>query len=157
MSTTRRRTEWFDQSIRESVITVGSQSALEVLDQLDDALIQGATITRILGRVYIIPNTANVDMHWYGGLIVVTSDALVANAVPDPSTDEEQGWLWKDYALIVGNLNEIPEGGVIRFDSRSQRILRRNEDRLVFVQDSHADGGGTMRVSWMMRVLLKHR
>ena len=137
---TPTRTTW-DQIFQPT--SMAAAAAITIIEltspQISSSLGQTGTILRWMGRLMIQSNDVAqlIEMAW--GVAVVTADALVAGAVPDPLTDEAQAWYyWDAYEGTIAIIGEGPRGGLeIKFDIRSKRRLRSGY-RLAFIIEKEA-------------------
>ena len=100
----------------------------------------------MIGELHL--STGFVDELGYMGITVITNDALVATAYPDPSTDSSHPWYyWAAMQLSETNVTRNKE-----FDIRSARVVRPHF-RLVFIFDGDSSNNGALSFDLSLRLL----
>ncbi len=152
----RRGLIWADFSTERQSLAAATGSTHPVVITADGgASLRNYTITRIIHKVTIIPDAANVTANVYHALVLVNSDAAAAGSFPDPQTMTEQpGWIYRDMTTVAtpsaGASNVEPE----TYDIRGQRLFRNQELGLYFIIRNEAAAIG-VQYNVYTRVLCK--
>jgi len=146
------RTQWeFVTPI--AVLATGSQVVTDLTaDVIGNNDLPG-TLIRFVGSLQMSGATASGVYQLGFGITVMTVDALVAGAVPDPLTDNNQSWYYwngqRKEALTSAAQGTAPP--VAEFDIRSARRIRPGF-RLVAIFESGGNPG-TINFSLQARLL----
>jgi len=123
-------------------MTAAAQQSLSDVSHLRIATLEtsGGTILRAIGDFRVETSGATADhVDIDVGIIVASTDAFNAAAVPDPNLDPTTDWyFWRHLDQhLPGNLSDSMNQGIISWDIRSSRRLK-SEERLVFVINKSA-------------------
>ena len=158
----RRTTAWDDQQFQLTVADNSSQPLL-LAENVGDAEHRGCTVVRMiihLGFNCAIPGLVSGQAIQHVGIGLVSDDAFVANALPDPETDADfpvSGWLWRDAFVYISETLATGMPEVVRI-FRDLRVMRKlDRSSLVFMWHNNGiEGNGfTMQVTGIIRVLYK--
>ena len=129
----RRRvpTTWEQVRNEFTMATPASQTILDISQlQISGGTTTGGTVVRSIGNAYFSSTVAGEESKITAGICVVTKDAFIAGAVPDPNSDLEHDWyFWKANWFSFDLLGEVRN---FIWDNRTARLLREGY-RLVFV------------------------
>jgi len=129
---------WADTVFANTITPTQLNSDLLLSVQQADTI----TAVRIVGHLKFVADedpTAGLTLQSLSmGIQVVTGEALIANAVPDPNTSADtpaRGWLWRDrLAEWTDFTNNLYQGAFffpeVQFDVRSMRKVDRG--KLIF-------------------------
>jgi len=142
-------------------MTLNSQGVTGTAETIVDALGQFTidakdkihSILRIVGQFQYRINAVNAEIGGRFGFIVVSDDALAANAVPDPATDSESDWMLNMVYYADDSTLRMHQ---IDFDNRSARRLPGGEHTLAFVIEGNI---ATNTVNWGIgaRILFSYK
>ena len=144
--------------IREDIaISSGQQSETDLLSGMANSVKKGATITRVVGSLIVVPDLSDQHTHHTWGLVVVSDEAFNAGALPEADLEAERvSWLWREGGdCSMSSLFDHSQETAYRFDIRSQRVLRDELSTLAFIIDQ-GSGGGVFH-SLKIRTLVKFR
>jgi len=153
-----REYQWYSKLDEEDrAIASGNQLELDLLNEMVDDNRKGATITRVILDLVIVPDTVAQTTFTSYGLAMVNGDALAAGAVPEADVNADRAdWVLRGRARnMVSSLSDRAQVFHKEYDLRAQRVLRSEEMTLAIIFD-HSSGGG-VEVWYMSRVLMKHR
>ena len=137
-----------------TALAIGAQTVVEVLDQTIDDIAHG-TIMRILGNLTMRAAAANLQIFFRAGLIVVTDDALVAGAVPEPWADPAP-WMWEDTGLFeTDSANDGSQYHRLVIDVRVKRRMPQAEHSLVMVLENLAASGTGLDFHLNLKALVR--
>ena len=111
--------------------------------------LEAQTVLRMLGEYVIVPNgapTAGDQCEISVGIAVLSTDAAVAGASPDPQSEPDYPWMyWAVHPMIFPTASLDPSSGYswVRqsFDIRSMRKMKPRESLAMVIQ--YVDGAGT--------------
>ena len=136
-SRNRRPFEWYETAATMTSLGANAQTHAVIRSAIDQgaANLRGSTVTRLVGWVALKASTLTVLAELAFGIIIVNADARIAAALPDPNDPSDRAnWMYRDRLLCQsGNLSDSSQWDRIRFDIRSQRIMRSEEDELVII------------------------
>ena len=150
-----RAMEWQDHITENNTIASNTQVSKDLSANINEVVRKGCTVARILLQMNIRPNTINAfwNVHW--GIAMVTKDAAVASALPDPSDQVDGGGGWLGRGLMAGVTEDLSNPMGVQYldkDLRSSRIFRGDEMQLRLILDQDASGI-TVTYNIMARVL----
>jgi len=118
------------------------------------AFVEAQTILRMLGEYVIGPDataapTAGDRVSINVGIAVVSSDAAVVTAVPEPGGEARYPWLyWANHPIIFEGNSVVPDDPratrIVKFDIRSQRKVKPSESLVLITE--YEDGNGAPSV-----------
>jgi len=139
------------------VIASGNQVCSDLLVPYTTIVdnLKGYTVTRILLKLFIVPDTANQQTVTSWGIAVINADAAAASAFPDADIEGDNvRWLMRDMALNrMTDLNDKSQIVEKSYDLRAQALFRSDQDELHLIMDN-SSGGGVFH-SFIARVLLR--
>jgi len=152
-----RPTAWFYDLANDQAVAASGQLTIRLASALSAGVIKGATITRIVGFLNVVPDLVNEHAHHFWGIAMVAGEAVAAMAFPEPDDENERvAWMWRDGgSTTMSDLFDKSQEVTYRFDIGSQRIYRDElqQCRLIFNQSA----GGGVFVSFGIRVLVRLR
>ena len=90
----RHPTIWLQTAFNGNV-AIGGEATGNFLDFLDTVQKTRAKILAIHGNLTIRPTSAELNVFFGFGTVVLNNDAIAAGIVPDPLNDTNQGWhIW---------------------------------------------------------------
>ena len=108
----------------------------------------GFTVVRMFGDLVYRNVTGSQELQIAFGVAVMTVDALVAGAVPDPNTDLVDWYYHKRLYGFRANIEAVSNP----FEIRTARKIRGEDRTLGFVLDNI--GANTLNFSFNFRLLL---
>jgi len=158
----RRGTAWDDQML-DVLLTNGSQEEFQLLPAVTDPQKRGYTLVRMLFNMTFtaaVPGAVSGQMHTDIGIALVSADAFVAGAVPDPSTDSDfpvSGWLFRHRCLIWDETlaTGIVPIHMVKEDLRAMRKLDRSFLTLILETSGVEGTTFTVRAHGLIRSLYK--
>ena len=153
----RRQLAWVNARSDFATLAGGAQTNMLLFNDatFGGRHTKGATVTRILAKVWMKNNAVAQANSLAWGITIVNADARAAGAFPDPADlGDRAGWLVRDWML--GNSDSLSDASqwiTTVFDLRSQRILRNEEDELHLIPEN--TGSFTLQWAAFVRVLLK--
>ena len=118
-----------------------------------------ATITRtLLTVVFVIDSeTAGDSARLDFGIAIVDSDAVAANALPDPGTPDSGMWLFRDMDIIsaISGARDPRAHVRVKVDLGSQRILRQSQVVQLITDNASVVGVPAITQFVMSRILVK--
>ena len=160
-SAPRRRMAWTETVISTNVLGAGGQIGHRIFGPEGQLSLVGATITRILFNLSMLPETGETggDMGRLDyGMTMVDEDAATAGAFPDPAGSDTVPWVMRDMRILVNESTvRTPQSLVVAlYDLSSQRILRSARHSLYFIMDNTTISGAiTARYEIHARTLYK--
>ena len=143
---------WFNQQSSPATVLSSGQAIFNLTPtaNIPGGLRGSFTAMRLIGHVSMYQDTANVTCLGMFGVAVVTLDALVAGAVPDPSVDlvdwwYHDAWFFDDNPIISHRFV---------FDIHTARKVRGEDRTLAFVIDNNSVATGIV-FSVYTRLLLQ--
>ena len=150
---TRRRTSWFHDASDTISLAAGAQGVFAMFANLAVADRIGATVVRMLLRWDVRVATGIADAFVDMGITIVTNDALTALAMPDPGSQDREGWyFWDGRNYIINTLGL--SYGTNEADIRSARKIGGQDRAMVWVIDNSTLSDTTVLVSVSFRALL---
>jgi len=148
---------WVTRIDDSQAVSSGGQTCIDLLvpyTVLVDNL-KGHTITRIIMRIILEPDTTDQITSTHYGIAVVNADAAAANAFPDADIEGDNvAWLMRDFSVNrMTSLTDSSQVADRSYDIRAQRLLRSDQDELHLIVDTSSGGGMIFRM--MTRVLLR--
>ncbi len=156
MSAHVRRFKWFQKKDDSVVLASGNQDGNNnLLADMSDLERKDATITRVILRIHVRPDTVAQFTNTSYGLTLVNADAAGAGVFPEADDDNDRvDWLLRDRtAQVSANLSDMTQQWHAMYDLRAQRVIRSAESSLFLIFD-HGSGGGVV-AAWYSRVLVK--
>ena len=148
---------WVTRIATGQAVSSGSQSCVDLLAPYSFVVdnLKGHTVTRIVAKIVVFPDTVDQGTHTFWGIAVVNADAAVANAFPDSDIEADNvRWLVRDFSVNrVTSLTDRSQFDGGSYDLRAQALLRSDQEELHLIVDT-ASGGGVI-FSMMTRVLLR--
>ena len=142
----KRRYLWVDNSLATLTnISAGAQGVVDLLGSIDVDTQVGMTCVRLLLNMVVGPDTSGQTVEGEHAVCIITSDAMAAGAVPDPSTDEYP-WYLKDGFLHVGDADAGPRTWEHKYDIRTSRRIKSTDDRLLHIIEN---SGSSILEYWM--------
>ena len=150
----RPRYLWTDGQLSTlTQVTAGAQAIIDLLQDLATATKLGLTLVRLLMRLYVQATSTGTDTEFQHGVMVVTTDAFSAGAVPDPVSDRQNWWL-HDGDFIHRDADAGPAGVSYHYDIRTARKLPGRDHALLHtIENSHASG--SLHYQVFFRILLR--
>ena len=153
-----RRTRWIDTLVAESTTNLG-QDIESLLAGMSTDSTRGLTVTRVIGDLWLSSGT--VAGAWGTqqvsiGIGVVSQEAFVANAIPDPNNNADypvRGWIYRTCCGVAQNGTGTQVLYRCVFDIRSQRKLDSGELLLVINNDAGLGTSFTVQTFGSVRVL----
>ena len=161
-ATRKRRMSWDGASVNLSNLIVGTAQFSTILTETILENFPTPTLVRSRGRMNVVADNSSTP-NAFGfvtmGLIVVTATAATAGAVPNPTTNTGNDWLWWDSAFVGSSASDVIGEEItvdrISVDSKAMRKIGLNQV-LVFVADlSTCEGTLVCNVCGTFRCLLK--
>ena len=158
----RRSTAW-DDSLYNFSLGSSSQTDQELMQAVNDPEKRGCTLIRTIVNLWLAPQDPGIasgfmlaDM----GIALISPDARVADAYPDPEAAGDYpvtGWVWRDRIVIM---NELLSTGVVvpsrvQLDLRSSRKLDRADPVFIITNSVGLGGGFVTQVMGIIRMLYK--
>jgi len=152
-----RQLKWYTTLLDEQAIVSGGQKHYDILPDLEQANAKGATVTRMVLKLWGIGDTGNSRKITDYGVLWVSGDAFTASAVPELDDQSERpDFLFRGRMYIVGNVpSEVQQVAQVSHDVRSQRICRTDDDKLTLVVDLNAITAGGIFLTIFARVLVR--
>ena len=161
----RRRTNWVDQTIIQTVVAGGTTQDIDLLSDLAPELLEGLTIVRTLIDLVVVPGAAVsgfvTQMPMIGGAII-NDEAEAAGALPDLLNDADypnRGYVFKMTAGVLGANPTEEEFGLIphfQADIRAMRKLETNTRYLLLLANLNVAGLAiTVTFAGLIRTLVK--
>ena len=152
--TPRRQGKWYDTSLN-STLSASTQVGIDLTTEMDPEQRHGSTIVRTILDLTLQPATTGINLRCYLGLVLVELDAFAANALPDPSVNDDQpGWLYKVIRNVrTGSLDTVPNNGQIQLDLRSKRKFP-GEDVLYTLVLERDSATGSVLFTGQIRTLI---
>ena len=142
----RNPTRWMSAASSPTTIAAGVQGFFDMtdVDLIPSGWDAGFTVIRMIGRVQIRNATFDVDTFGAFGIGVVSRDAEIAGALPEPNGDLYQWYLQRAW------LQRQPDHGFTdyAFDIRSARKIPSQNHTLVAVMDNA--GGSASSITWAL-------
>ena len=132
----RRQTRWVDRILMGFNLAALANVSVDLLAQLPEIQRKGCTVTRLVGRANALTaGTVNSAAHLHMGIVLASTDAIGAGALPDPEDEAEQpGWMWRDFLTVVTDVaGDFGNNSQLTFDLRAQRRLAGADQSLVLV------------------------
>ena len=139
-----RRAAWADRLMDDS-LTNGAQLIFDLMPSLDIDERTNITVVRQIIDLTLTPEpTSGVvgTMRADFGIGLVSVDAQVAGAVPEPSVQTDrpsQGWLWRWRGVVLDDTTQVPINTRVMADLRAKR--RVSSGVLVMIADGTAISG----------------
>ena len=158
----RRRTVWSRSLLFEAAIVPGATIARPVVDAGVNPELDGSTLTRTVGDVFIraTDSGAAIPMQYAMGLFLATAEAVGIGvaALPDPGAAAKADWLyWVGGQLLFVGATDNASANVYQMhkalDLHSQRKLGQNNRDLTLLITN--DSAVNMVVSFGLNVLFK--
>ncbi len=162
-SAPKRRMSWQGSAVDASDLVVGTPQFTTVISETILENFPTPTIVRTRGKLTVTTDASStpasigkVDM----GLILVTSTALTASAIPLPGTDVGNDWIWIDSAVVGSQADDSIGGAVtverVVVDSKAMRKCPLNSALVLVLQLTLCDGSAIVaNVCGSLRFLLK--
>ena len=150
-----RTTKWFTTIKNPTTIGGGGKDNVNLLATFDAANAKGSTVTRMLIKLGMWPETLTTIAKLPWGITYVNADAVTANAFPDPEVGADNvDWLVRGY-LFNGssNISETRQGDRDVMDIGTMRICRAQQDQLHILLDN--DSTINITYTFIIRVLLR--
>ena len=148
-----RQLKWFENIQGGVQALANTQKANDLLSNITSANRVGATITRMIGKMYFEAEALTNKHEVFVGVTLVNADAQAAGAFPDADQVDDADWLYHSYVRFSsGNLSDGSQNGMITFDVRSQRKIHAAADRLLLITDV---GGFSVFRSHFVRTLVR--
>ncbi len=140
-SAPRRKTTWDQTTVGFTMAAGVVQTVLDISHLTIATFVSsGGTILRMIGELKVETSGAAADhVDLDVGVAVVTVDAFLAGAVPDPNGDATYDWYYWNHldTHLPGNAAPAMNQGAMTWDIRTARRLRA-EQRLVLIIDKSA-------------------
>ncbi len=134
-----------------------AQNPTSIIENRDDIIRRGSTITRVVGSLWVRPADASSVSEGVFGLAMVESDAEAASAVPDPTDDTAFPWMhWERFVVGSEATGELATGDWIHFklDIKAQRKMKSRRDALNLIMNND-DGTHSFSFALGLRVLIR--
>ncbi len=148
-----------DGEIDGTVLVAGTVKALGTVGI---ATIGSGTIVRTRGQFSVMAETSPASqaiVRGALGIILVSSDAFAAAALPGPLSDSENDWyVWAPFAMNMGATvvaEDILANVRVDFDSRGMRKSKLGDVSAVIIEYVSDVAGGTMDLSYSFREQFK--
>ena len=152
----RRGTEWFTSDQAFAGLAAGAQAnvALFSAGLIGARFVKGTTITRIVMDITMQAQAVAQQANLLFGIVRMNADAVIAGGFPDPNdVSDRAGWMVRGkLQTIQDSLSDSSQWDRRRYDIRSQRIMRAEEDELQIIADAT---GFACNWSFYIRVLVK--
>ena len=113
----------------------------------------------MIGYIDVSVRASGFEAYWAAGVKVLSEDAELGGALPDPLNEGSQDWLWYGNGAILAILPTDLENGRshdrLRFDVRSRRKYDPKDETLTLVFENSASSGIALDVSFGIRYLIK--
>ena len=152
----KKQTSWVNHTLTEQTVGGGSdQNTSNILDGLSETERgEVGVVLRVIWQGTMGLFSANAEAHGRWGLHVVTLDAFVAGAVPDPLGDHQSSWYWNEaFAIDEPDLRQR----VFHGETRTRRKLPSGEHTVVMVWETAAGSAGSLKYDIGLRILYSHR
>ncbi len=161
--TSKRRMSWHGANICFSNVVTATPQFSSVVDEATMETFPTPTIIRVRGNIMASLDesvAANVRTSAVCGLIVVTAAALAGSAVPTPSADIGNDWLWWYSGTLRNGETASVEGAFgdtdrIVVDSKAMRKVGLNEVLIFVIAVIDCELAASVNVHGTLRVLLK--
>ena len=152
-----RSLKWFTTLQGHQALASGGQTSFELLAGLEKGDAKGATITRIIFDMWLLPDTINVVKLMDYGMMFLNEDAVTAGGFPDIDIESERvDFVYRGRAMACANALNLPNpAGIVHKDLRAQRICRSEEDQFRLVCDLDAVAVGGVFISFISRILIR--
>jgi len=153
-----RAMKWYTSIFNNTAIVNGGTFRRSLLPGIPDALRKGSTVTRILLSLWMENDTFTTLKRLDLGIGWIDEDAFNASAFPDPEDENERfDWIFRD-SIVEGigpSGTNSKDVRVTRYDLRSQRICRAENDLLIIMGKLDTVNTGGVFFSGLTRVLLR--
>ena len=152
-----RAMKWYTSMFNTTAIVNNGTFRRSMLPGIPESLRKGSTVTRILMTLWIANDTASTIKRLDLGIGWIDEDAFNAAAFPDPEDENERfDWIFRD-SLVQGRDSGGNQGDqkYQKYDLRSQRICRAENDLLVLMGKLDGVDTGGVFFSGLTRVLLR--
>ena len=120
---------WQDRAnATATAIAAGGTALIDLLENTDQAVRTGATVVRMLLKLTTWETSSANEIEWHHGVLVVTRDAFLAGAVPEPATDRSQ-WYLQDAGFFRGATERTSHED--KYDIRTARKLNFGLDSIL--------------------------
>jgi len=157
----RRSTTWIEENA-DTIVATGALHGETLVNVPGNFSLVRSTITRILLTVVFEASAAEVAgdaLRLDFGIAILSSDAVAASALPDPSTSTPDSgmWLLRDMAelVLIATVRDPRSTMRMTYDLKGQRILRQDNVVQLILKNTDISGAADMALRVMSRVLVK--
>ena len=150
----RRATEWFDTQF--NLVVVNNALVGVLLDtNVSRPERKGMTLARTILDLTFRTDAINIDQDVSLGMVMITTAAVAAVALPNPRTDDEQpGWIWRSQRVLAqSSVDDASQFIHINEDLHSGRRYS-GEDKDLLMIFSTGAGGISIKVGGLVRLLM---
>ena len=153
----KRELKWFTTLRQHVAIASAGNLRVPILGGIEIANMKGSTVTRIIADFWARTDTLNTFKVWDFGILWYPTAAVDSNAYPDLAVEEENyDWLLRSRMFVPGgNTGQNTVVVEKRFDNRSGRICRSEQDQLMLVSDLNSTFSGGIFLTFIIRVLMR--
>ena len=150
----RRRTEWFDLTVNQTV-AAGDQNSNDLTINMADVEKKGATLVRTLVQLYCAAVTVGTGSVLSLGIAMLNEDAAAAGSIPEADSDTDKpGWVFRTVVpVFTDTANRFANLTVIKEDLRSRRRFQGSSDQIELILDNFA-GSSAINVDGLIRLLI---
>ena len=158
----KRRVSWEGAMIDASDLVVATPQFFAVIPEAALEQFPNPTIVRTRGKLGVFTDVSSTP-GGFGivtmGLIVVTSTALAASAIPLPATDIGSDWLWWDQGIVGAAAGDVIGEEItidrVTVDSKAMRKIGLNHAVVLAMQLQTCESTMVANVCGNLRFLLK--
>ena len=152
-----RTLKWFTALRSHQALASAGQTSFPLLAGLPVETAKGATITRMILDMWVLPDTINVVKVMDYGVVFINEDAVAAAAFPETDNEGERpDYIHRGRVFIAANALNLPNpAGIVHKDLRAQRICRSEEDDLRLICDLDSVAAGGVFITFMSRILIR--
>ncbi len=155
----RRRTEWQDVFVNQSLINGAQQETTLILGTGADA--KGKTLVRHIIRLTgsgtsPVANSSDLQVVTFG-IGVFSDEEISAGTFPDPAVSNEiprSGWLWRDQFVVAEAADSTSPISMVQIDLRAQRKLMYGRSVLIAVSKNSAGTAFNVALDGIVRSLV---
>ena len=150
----RRKVEWFDNIINETVAS-GGQQVEDLSSEMTSLEKKGATVLRILVDMAALLIASGNGGVLTVGICIVDDDALASLTLPDPASETDKpGWLWRTRKSVFNNaVQDMSQQAFFIADLKAKRTFRGPSENLVMILDL-GTSSASVNVDGWVRVLI---
>ena len=135
-----------------TTVAPAAVAIVDLLENTDQAVRIGTTVVRMILRLSVAALTLGTDIGFNHAVAVITRDAFLAGATPEPATDRLNWYLW-DGSFWATDTDAGPRTRTFDYDIRSKRKIADLDRILLHVIENPSSS--SIRYNIVSNVLLQ--